>query len=349
MTKQKFSTGDTFRYVGDTSSILGVAEAGRRSLEVLASSGFLVQPFDKEKPRNQFGIFLSIANADLTGRLVARHMPDHHTLGHVAFWAWELEQFPKYFQPATGLVDEIWANSRFAANAISTITKTPIRVFPIPCIQTATKAKAQTRGKFKFVSVFDFNSDIERKNPIAAIMAFRAAFGKSNKVQMEIKMLNSSQHPSKLTALIEAIGTAENITFFESYFSTQDMRDWMTSADCFVSLHRSEGLGLNIMDFMALGIPTIATGYSANLEYQSSENSLLTDYDLINVSKYGPWPVNSVWAEPNVEDAARAMILVATDRILYRQLAESGLASAKSHLSKEACLGRLRTEFEIVN
>jgi glycosyltransferase involved in cell wall biosynthesis len=276
-------------------------------------------------------------------------MPDRHTLAHVAFWAWELQEFPKYFQPATGLVDEIWANSAFAATAIATKTNTPIRVFPIPSIQTSDKAKVLTRGIFKFVSIFDFNSDIERKNPIAAIRAFRAAFGTSNKVQLEVKMLNADQHPEKLVELLEEVGASTNITCFESYLSTQEMRDWMTSANCFVSLHRAEGLGLNIMDFMALGIPTIATGYSANLEYQNSENSILIDYELTSVSKYGPWPVKSVWAETSVEDAARAMTEVVTNRILYRQVAESGLMSAKSRFSNEACVKRLRTEFEILN
>ena len=42
------------------------------------------------------------------------------------------------------------------------------------------------------------------------------------------------------------------------------------SADCYVSLHRSEGLGLGMVQAMYLGKPVIATGYSGNLEFMNS-------------------------------------------------------------------------------
>ena len=48
--------------------------------------------------------------------------------------------------------------------------------------------------------------------------------------------------------------------------------------DCYVSLHRSEGLGLTMAEAMALGKPVIATGYSGNLHFMTPENSYLVDF-----------------------------------------------------------------------
>ena len=45
------------------------------------------------------------------------------------------------------------------------------------------------------------------------------------------------------------------------------MLSLMTSIDCYVSLHRSEGFGLGMAEAMALEKPVIATNYSGNCEF----------------------------------------------------------------------------------
>ena len=54
----------------------------------------------------------------------------------------------------------------------------------------------------------------------------------------------------------------------------------IAACDCYVSLHRSEGLGLTMAEAMALGKPVIATVYSGNLQFMTPENSHLVDYQL---------------------------------------------------------------------
>ena len=49
-------------------------------------------------------------------------------------------------------------------------------------------------------------------------------------------------------------------------------------ADCYVSLHRSEGFGLTLAESMALGKPVIATGYSGNTDFMTPANSYLVDW-----------------------------------------------------------------------
>ena len=82
----------------------------------------------------------------------------------------------------------------------------------------------------------------------------------------------------------------------------------MASCDCYVSLHRSEGLGLTMAEAMALGKPVIATGYSGNLEFMDESNSYLVPYELVDVpTDWWAYAPGATWAAPNPDAAARLM------------------------------------------
>jgi len=82
----------------------------------------------------------------------------------------------------------------------------------------------------------------------------------------------------------------------------------IAACDCYVSLHRSEGLGLSIAEAMYLERPAIATAYGGNLDFMNMNNSLLVRYDLVELERdYSPYEKGSVWAEPDVEHAAKLM------------------------------------------
>ena len=82
----------------------------------------------------------------------------------------------------------------------------------------------------------------------------------------------------------------------------------MNSADCYVSLHRAEGFGYTLAEAMWIGKPVIATGYSGNVDYMTPENSYLVDHRLVAIGPgHDPYPAEGVWAEPDIEHAARLM------------------------------------------
>jgi glycosyltransferase involved in cell wall biosynthesis len=82
----------------------------------------------------------------------------------------------------------------------------------------------------------------------------------------------------------------------------------MATCDCYVSLHRSEGLGFTIAEAMSYGKPVIATGYSGNLTFMHEENSYLVPYVLTNVPpECDPYPAGALWAEPDLDRAAGFM------------------------------------------
>ena len=57
--------------------------------------------------------------------------------------------------------------------------------------------------------------------------------------------------------------------------------DTAHSVDVYVSLHRSEGFGLGMAEAMRLAKPVIATAYSANVDFCTSQNSLQVGYRLV--------------------------------------------------------------------
>ena len=101
----------------------------------------------------------------------------------------------------------------------------------------------------------------------------------------------------------------------------------MAACDCYVSLHRAEGYGLTMAEAMALGRPVIGTGYSGNLEFMTSENSVLVPYEMERIPfGCGPYPPTASWAAADIDAAARAMQRMASDPAAAARLGAAGAA-----------------------
>ena len=99
-----------------------------------------------------------------------------------------------------------------------------------------------------------------------------------------------------------------------------EIRSLIELSDAFVSLHRSEGYGLNLADAMALGTPVVATAYSGNMEFMTQESAQLVGYDLVEVGDgAAPYDPTAHWAEPRHDEAVIAM----------RELFDSPLVAAR--------------------
>ena len=79
----------------------------------------------------------------------------------------------------------------------------------------------------------------------------------------------------------------------------------MWNADCYVSLHRSEGFGQTLAETMAIGKPVIATNWSGNLMFMTEANSILVGHVKAAVGPDNcPYPPESRWAAPKLDQAA---------------------------------------------
>jgi len=277
-------------------------------------------------------------NPDMLYRLPAWLKYEEWTKRYnVGYWFWELSTFPKSWRYAHHLVDEVWVNTDFVANAIASLGK-PVYKIPF-AIEFAVSQSEWTRqdfalpeDKFIFLFSFDFHSFIARKNPQAVIAAFKAAFPKGTEpANLILKTSNGTRYPEQRSVLEECIGGDSRIVLLDAQFTNERMRGLLSLADCYVSLHRSEGLGLGLAESMYLGKPVIGTAYSGNLEFMNPSNSALVSYELIPVRE-GEYPFahQQVWADPNIEEAANYM-----QRMLSDPGYSSALGKAAAHYIRE--------------
>jgi len=161
---------------------------------------------------------------------------------------------------------------------------------------------------FRFLFAFDYLSVFERKNPLASIEAFARAFPPGSGASLIVKTLNGDHDPESHRRLCAAVAAHPDVHLIEHRLSPADRNGLMNAADCYVSLHRAEGFGYTLAEAMWLGKPVIATGYSGNVDYMSRDNSYLVDHRLVEIGRgHEPYPPDGVWAQPDVDHAARLM------------------------------------------
>lgn len=188
-----------------------------------------------------------------------------------------------------------------------------------PKSSSASKAELGLPPGFVFLFCFDFNSVPERKNPLAIVDAFEQAFQPGEGPSLFIKCINAETRPQYFDQLCSRAATRADIRVRDFYLKAEDLAAMMAASDAYISLHRSEGFGLTLAEAMALAKPTIATGYSGNLEFMTASNSWLIPFRMTPVpSGCEPYPAGSGWAEPDITAAADAM------REVFENRAEAG-------------------------
>jgi glycosyltransferase involved in cell wall biosynthesis len=263
---------------------------------------------------------------------------------NIGFWLWELENFPKAWQGAFDLVDEVWAPTQYVCKAIAARTGKPVLRMPkaiefdIP--QGMGRGHFGLPGsEFVFLYSYDFNSFTARKNPEAAIAAFRKAFSDGRPgVRMLMKSINGERHPEQLAALQGMVGDDPRIEVRDGFLDRGEMFGLQNAVDCYVSPHRAEGFGLGMAESMYLGKPVIATGYSGNLDFMDRDNSLLVDYRMVPLRE-GDYPFwqGQQWADPDVDHMATLMRQVFDDREFAHRIGAAAAASIRRTNSKTVC------------
>ena len=283
---------------------------------------------------------------------------DDHLLDHrynIGAWAWELQRFPERWYDRFAYYDEIWVGTSFIASAIAPIS--PIPVIRIPPVMAPATIGAheghridwrRRPDEFLFLFMFDVHSHIPRKNPLAVIEAFRRAFRPSEPVRLILKCVNAESDPSGFAALIDRASGAA-IDIHAGYIPSDRVRSLVAGCDAYVSLHRSEGIGLTIADAMGLGKPVIATGWSGNTDFMDVSNSFPVSYRLVEIEEtVGPYHGGEVWAEPSVEHAAELMRFVVDHPEEARVRGDRARRAIQRDYSEERIAELVRQRLDII-
>jgi glycosyltransferase involved in cell wall biosynthesis len=270
-------------------------------------------PFDERGDGPVYDTNIVCVNADKLPDLVAQLGPAK-VAGRYAIgvWFWETAHFPATMHSAFDHVDEVWVASDFVRASISAETRKPVHVVPIPLAPeqrpSLTRTELNLPEGFLYLFSFDYFSVFERKNPIAVVEAFKRAFPSGDGPWLLIRSINGDHHLAKRELLEQAAAGRADIRIVDGYVSPAERDALMASCDCYVSLHRSEGLGLTMAEAMAFGKPVVATAYSGNLTFMDERNSYLVRYRMTTVPEHcDPYTPGVEWADPDLDHAAELM------------------------------------------
>ncbi len=172
-------------------------------------------------------------------------------------------------------------------------------------------------------------SIVERKNPLGLIRAFGQAFRSEEPVDLILKTGSAPRHDDQMREL-HAAATGANVHILDRIMTSDETLSPIDACDAYVSLHRSEGLGLTMAEAMLLGKPVVATRYSGNLDFMDDGNSRLVDYELVPLGQpLPPYDAIARWAEPSLDHAARLMRRVYRRPCLGRRTGREGARGRK--------------------
>ena len=297
---------------------------------------------------NPYAVNLMTFSFDYSRRF-HRDMGAKFTTGryNIGFWYWEQDRFPARFHSAFDFYDEVWVPTRYIEKSLKNVSPIPVRKITYPLYVNEEEARSDRRAfalpeqSYVFLFSFDFLSTTIRKNPLGVIHAFQKAFRNDDRVVLVVKSINAHHDPGGRAFLAQNCGGSP-VVFEDSHLSASQINALFASADCYVSLHRSEGLGLGLAQSMYLAKPVIGTGYSGNLEFMNDRNSYLVQYRMTTLEEgSGPYEAGTMWAEPDIEHAAELM------RNVYLDQEESATRGRLAAAEIRETLNPKRTEREI--
>ena len=293
----------------------------------------------------------------------SRDIDHHHGKGfragkyNIAYFAWELPEFPDGWVASFDYFDEIWCPSDFTTGAIALKSPLPVITmphsigFPPPAASVA-ELRVRFRlpaGTFLFLTLFDLNSYSARKNPRAVIDAFRQSGLAGQGAALVVKVQNVKGNEADFAALQSSVRDLPGTVLLTDTLSRADIYGLEAACDCFVSLHRSEGFGLAVAECMLLRKPVISTDWSATAEFVNRENGCPVRARLVTLEQnHGPYAKGSIWADPDPAHAADHMRALFNDRALAQRLGQAARETIVARFSPSVIGARYRRRLECI-
>lgn len=321
------TTGGVTLVVGPISDTNGLGRAARYELDRLRRECARLQVVDVRHETAE-SIQRRIAEGDLVppDTLIVLAQPDNYKLVFPLFqpeflaqaWrigqlVWEMQYCPAEWMFVGNLLHEFWSPSRFSAEAIAGGLGLPYEIRPHPVIIPNVPPMERSRfgvapDDFLGLAIMDLRACPDRKNPLAHVEAWKLAFGRNPTCKLLMKVRFQKRTQIVRQELLELTGDYENISLVEDVFTDNEVTAFQKMGDVYLSLHRSEGFGLNIAEALEIGLPVLATAWSAPVEYMPNYKNavpiparqvLYRDYLRTYSSRK-----KLTWAEPNIHYAA---------------------------------------------
>jgi glycosyltransferase involved in cell wall biosynthesis len=359
--------------IGFLGAELGLGAAARGSALAFNTVGTPVNLINidlqspEEKTRDSMPGFQGSARSEFGINLIHINVPEYPLLWkrvdkgllaggyNIGVWYWELPDLPDEWRKGFGVLDEIWVATRFVKESIQKQSPIPVIKIP-PCIyvdldQTLKRSDFDLPEEiFLFLNAYDTHSVSERKNPLAAIRAYKEAFQRNDSsVGFVVKVSNAADDPEMIKQIKHELLGYLNCYLIEDILPRVKFNSLLNLVDAFVSLHRSEGFGLIPAEAMFLGKPVIATNWSGNTDFMTTDNSCMVDYQLIPVKSgllhYQP---GQFWADADISHAAQLMKKLTSDHFYYDNISKNARATMVRNFSPEKIGDIMKTRLEEV-
>jgi glycosyltransferase involved in cell wall biosynthesis len=293
--------------------------------EMIDATPALRNPFHRV-PHDPATAYIFHSGGPQTASLIGAVLPAARDAWRIGYWAWELPDPPPDWIGCDGSLNEIWTPSRFSRDSLMRAMRRPIEVVP-HVLPPAARRRPVPGAPFTVLAMADSRSSLSRKNPEGAVRAFHSAFGADPGARLLLKLGASDSDLAALNARLGGALDAPNVEVIREFLSDDALAALYGRADVLLSLHRAEGFGLPMLEALARGIPTVATGWSGNMDFTTALNSLLVPYAVVPVTDAGAVYHGSRWAEPDWAAAAAALGRLARDPALYAQLSDAAWRS----------------------
>jgi glycosyltransferase involved in cell wall biosynthesis len=346
----------------------GYADEARSYLLALEQTGRCA--IARESRSSELDAGATDSQLGVVERAKARRLPDaaftlvHHLVPRagqplhgagpdVARTMFETDRIPASFLPRLLEVDEVWVPCTFNHDTFRRGGVPAERLHVLPetidfdlFSPGADPLPVEGRRGFTFLTNFDFT---DRKGWDVLLDAWAAAFDPDDDVCLLLKCvslhgLTGEGIRERIERHLRGRRTAP-IVINTELLPVADLPRLYAAADAFVLASRGEGWGRPYMEAMAMGLPTIGSRWSGNLDFMDDDNAWLVDGHVVDVDDAAQQHTTLYrghrWFEADRDALAAALRKVAAGDDEVTARAESARAGLVARFGPEPVAARL--------
>lgn len=264
---------------------------------------------------------------------------------------------PEQHRGGATLMDELWVPTTYLQEVYHNAGFANVHVMgkgidlgPVERLDRSTYGIHE--DDFVFVTSFDIDSWVERKNPAAVVDAFARAFPNDPNVRLVVKTTGIFSHPGDRTGQIARVLAAADadprILLVNERMPFPKYLGLIEMADALISAHRSEGFGYLPAYAMLLSRLVIVTNHSGTEDFCTEETSYPVASKLTPIAP-GDFVYDApgaCWAEIDVEELSKTMQKVRHDPIDAERRAKAGYELVSQRYSMEALAQRYKERLD---
>lgn len=261
---------------------------------------------------------LCLVNADQWEQDVTTPRRINPKVQHVeVVWAWELEAIPLQMLAiaSSGSIERVHALSNWGAQAMAKVLPLPVQrfaPFDLALLENLPRLSSNDDGRSGrspyVLATFDAKSFLSRKNPDGILALWQRVCEDFPDHSLILKSADLRDLASP--ELLDRIDASERTVLVDEHLGDDRYADLLAHCAVFISLHRSEGMGLTPIEAGLCARPVVYTNYGGVTDFLD-EGFYPVSYDLALVGDShagpGPYEATAWWAEPDMGEAERQL------------------------------------------